>query len=309
MMHLSPIADPSLTPRPKPSFVNHSIQGNKVATAAYLIAVGCFFCALRPLLATEAFSGQKTSFHGFVMYEDRDLGRRVVIPEQAAEGNPWIWRARFWGHEPQFDLAMLRHGFHVASCDVSNLFGSPKAVERGNEFYRDLVKQHGFSPKPVLEGMSRGGLFIYNWAAANPNKVTAIYGDAPVMDFKSWPGNQPSGQPPTGAWKSCLDAYGLTPAQAADYQGIPLNSLGILAQAGIPLIHVVGDADTVVPVSENTAIAEKRYRAHGGTMKVIHKPGVGHHPHSLKDPTPLVDFVLDAWNNTMAQGSSSTQGQ
>lgn len=296
-------------PRLKPSILKHSTQGKKVATAAYLIALGCFFCALRPLPATEGFSGQKTSFHGFVMYEDRDLGRRVVIPEQAAEGNPWIWRARFWGHEPQFDLAMLRHGFHVASCDVSNLFGSPEAVERGNEFYRDLVKQHGLSPRPVLEGMSRGGLFIYNWAAANPGKVTAIYGDAPVMDFKSWPGSQASGQRPTGAWKTCLDAYGLTPEQAADYQGIPLNNLAILAQAGIPLIHVVGDDDTVVPVGENTAIAEKRYLELGGTIKVIHKPGVGHHPHSLKDPTPLVDFVLDAWNNTMSQGSPATQSQ
>ena len=27
-------------------------------------------------------------------------------------------------------------------------------------------------------------------------------------------------------------------------------------------------------------------------MKVILKPGVGHHPHSLKDPTPIVDFIL-----------------
>jgi hypothetical protein len=60
-------------------------------------------------------------------------------------------------------------------------------------------------------------------------------------------------------------------------------------------------------VGENTAIAEKRYLELGGTIKVIHKPGVGHHPHSLKDPTPLVDFVLDAWNNTMSQGSSKTQ--
>ena len=30
----------------------------------------------------------------------------------------------------------------------------------------------------------------------------------------------------------------------------------------------------------------------GGTFKVIHKEKVGHHPHSLKDPAPLVDFVL-----------------
>jgi hypothetical protein len=48
----------------------------------------------------------------------------------------------------------------------------------------------------------------------------------------------------------------------------------------------------VVPVAENTAILEKRYRELGGTIKVIHKPGVGHHPHGLDDPAPVVEFIL-----------------
>lgn len=43
----------------------------------------------------------------------------------------------------------------------------------------------GFNKKVALEGMSRGGLIVYNWAAQNPEKVACIYADAPVMDFKS----------------------------------------------------------------------------------------------------------------------------
>ncbi len=39
-------------------------------------------------------------------------------------------------------------------------------------------------------------------------------------------------------------------------------------------------------------LLEKRYRALGGDITVIAKPGVGHHPHSLKDPAPIVEFVL-----------------
>ena len=65
-----------------------------------------------------------------------------------------------------------------------------------------------------------------------------------------------------------------------------------LAKAKIPLLHVVGDADVAVPVSENTAILEARYKKLGGKIQVIHKPGIGHHPHSLKDPKPIVDFIL-----------------
>ena len=60
----------------------------------------------------------------------------------------------------------------------------------------------------------------------------------------------------------------------------------------MPLLHVCGAADTVVPVSVNTAVVEKRYKALGGSIKVILKDGVGHHPHSLKDPKPIVDFIL-----------------
>lgn len=277
------------------------LQLKEVVTAAYLIIAVNFFCFFSPLQATEEFPGQKTDFHGFVMYEDRESGHRMVVPKQPAKGKPWIWRARFWGHEPQFDLAMLKHGFHVASCDVSNLFGSPAAVERGNRFHRYLVSQYGLASKPVLEGMSRGGLFIYNWAAANPDKVTAIYGDAPVMDINSWPGNNPAGTPPRGNWKACLEAYGLSPEQARNFKGNPINKLAVLARERIPIIHVVGDADMVVPVDENTTPAANRYRELGGTIKVIHKPEVGHHPHSLKDPSSIVEFVLAAWNGSAAE--------
>ena len=142
--------------------------------------------------------------------------------------------------------------------------------------------------------MSRGGLIIYNWAKANSEKVTCIYGDAPVCDFKSWPAGRGQGKASAGAWRGCLKAYGLTEAEAWEYWGNPIDDLERLAKAGVPLIHVVGDADVVVPVGENTTVLERRYKNLGGTIKVIHKPGVGHHPHSLRDPAPLVAFILQA---------------
>ena len=73
---------------------------------------------------------------------------------------------------------------------------------------------------------------------------------------------------------------------------IPLNNLKAIAEAKIPIIAVAGDADDVVPIDENILILEKRYRELGGSIQVIVKPGVGHHPHSLTDPTPVVTFLL-----------------
>ena len=66
--------------------------------------------------------------------------------------------------------------------------------------------------------------------------------------------------------------------------------------AEIPIIAVYGDADVDLPPEENILLLESRYRALGGEITVIAKPGVGHHPHSLADPAPLLDFILSRTN-------------
>lgn len=237
------------------------------------------------------------NFHGYKGYEYNNNGVKyyIVKPHHTAKGNPWIWRARFWGHEPQVDIDLLEQGFHLTYCDVAELFGSPKAVERWDEFYALAVKA-GLNQKAVLEGMSRGGLIIYNWAAKNPKKVACIYGDAPVMDIKSWPLN----------WGDCLDenkrsmsllleAYDFANAEEAmAWNKNPLNHARKLAKAKIPMIHVVGDIDEGVPVAENTAIFEREVAKYGHSVHVIHKPNVGHHPHSLNNPEKIVSFILKA---------------
>ena len=246
----------------------------------------------------SAIKKARRSFGGFEKYEFKLDGHRCILvkPGTAARGKPWIWRARFFGHQPQADLALLKKGFHLAYIEVGGLFGNPAAVERWNLFYGYLTREHGLSGKVALEGMSRGGLIIYNWARDNPEKVSCIYGDAPVCDFRSWPGDlyrkSENRKKPRGAWAACLKAYGLSEEQAKIYKGNPVDNLAPLAKAGIPLLHVCGGADKVVPVAENTAVLEKRYRELGGAIKVILKKGVGHHPHSLKDPEPIVSFVL-----------------
>ncbi|MGE5295565.1 MAG: prolyl oligopeptidase family serine peptidase, partial [Solirubrobacterales bacterium] len=240
------------------------------------------------------FAGTKSSFYNYNRYDFTYDGRAciVVTPKTAAEGKPWIWRARFFGHEPQTDIALLERGYHLVYIDAPELYGSPKAVELWDHFYAYLTRTYGFAPRAVLEGMSRGGLYIYNWAAKNPDKVCCIYADAPVCDIKSWPGGKGVGPGSAECWAEVLKAYEMTEDQAMKAKCNPIDNLEPLARAGIPLLHVVGDADEVVPLAENTTVLEGRYKALGGSIQVIHKPGVGHHPHSLRDPAPIVDFIL-----------------
>eukprot|EP00913_Durusdinium_trenchii_P023463 g22041.t1 len=178
------------------------------------------------------------------------------------------------------------------------------AVRHWNAFYRELTTKYGFAKKVALVGLSRGGLYCYNWAAANPEKVACIYGDAPVCDFKSWPGGKGKGKGSRRDWQLVLKTYGFPEEAAAlAYRKNPIDNLTPLAKAGVPLLHVYGDADNVVPWDENTGIIAKRYRKLGGAISLIAKPGVGHHPHGLDDPAPIVNFI--ARNSGVAKTRSA----
>ena len=218
----------------------------------------------------------------------------VVEPKQALPGKPWSWCMEFPDAftERCAAPALLEKGFHHAHIQVGNTFGCPAAVKHFDAFYQALTGK-GLASKVTLIGISRGGLYCYRWASENPQRVAVIYGDAPVCDFKSWPGGKGKGAGSPGDWKSLLSYYGFKDeAEALAYPGNPIDVLAPLAKAKVALIHVVGDVDKVVPVEENTGIVEARYRELGGTIQVIHKPDVDHHPHGLEDPTPVVDFIL-----------------
>ncbi|WP_395807633.1 alpha/beta hydrolase family protein [Daejeonella sp.] len=239
-----------------------------------------------------------TTWNGFEIMEFKFDGvdAKIVFPNQSNKAKNWIWRTQFWGHEPQTDIALLNKGFHVVYVDVVDLYGNKVAVTRLNAFYAFLIKNFGLNKKTVLEGMSRGGLDAYNWASENTDKVFCIYADAPVCDIKSWPGGLGKGEGSKNDWMKCLQAYGLTESTVKEFKDIPINNCVKLAKAKIPLITVCGDADTVVPIDENTYKLAAVYKAAGGKIELIIKKGIGHHPHSLKDPMPIVDFIL---KNTM----------
>jgi hypothetical protein len=241
-----------------------------------------------------------TSYHGFDCAEFEFNGRKakLVKPKKVAVGRPWIWRARFWGVEPQTERALLDSGFHVVFCDVAELYGNATAITIWNKFY-SWLRQCGLSKKACMEGFSRGGVYVYNWAAENPGKVACVYADAPVLDLKSWPGGKGKGKGSPKDWKIFKKDYGFTTDSAAmQFKGSPIDKVNRIVKGGYPMLHVVGDADDVVPVDENTGPFVQKVLAKGGQIMVIHKPGVGHHPHSLPDPAPIVAFIMKAVQNS-----------
>ena len=239
------------------------------------------------------------NWHGFALLDSTLNGVpfKVVFPKTPNKNRDWIWRARFWGHEPQTDIALLEQGFHLVYIEVGGLFGNEKAIRIWDDFYDYAIQKYQLNKKVVLEGMSRGGLIIFNWGNRNTDKVACIYSDAPLCDFKSWPGGLGTGKGSKPDWNICLEQYGFTEQIALNFNGNPIDHMAYIAKYKVPILNVVGDADQVVPVSENTALLEKRLNLLGWKMEIIHKPGVGHHPHSLKDPKPIVDFILKNTEN------------
>ena len=217
---------------------------------------------------------------------------KVVVPSNPLPGRPWIWKAEFFNSFPKFELAMLEKGFYLAFMSVGNTFGCPSAMDHFEKFYEAMVSW-GFSKRPIMLGLSRGGLYIYNYAIRHPEHVACLYADNPVCDFKSWPGGIGTGEGSDSDWKKLQRDYGFSSEkEALEYKGNPVDNLEILARHGVKLIHAARTEDTVVPIAENTDIVEKRYKELNGSIKVFRHPG-GHHPHGLDDPAPLIDYILE----------------
>jgi lysophospholipase L1-like esterase len=242
------------------------------------------------------FPKKYSSFHGYACADFTMNNRncKIVKPKWTAPNHPWVWRSRIWGHEPQTDIALLERGYHIVYCDVVELFMNSEAINLWSRFY-SMVRKAGLAKKAVMEGMSRGGVYCYNWAAVNPDKVACVYVDNPVLDLKSWPGGKGIGPGSKNEWEMFKKDFGYkSDGEAMSFHGSPVDKVAQIVRGKYPMLHVCGDDDEIVPMIENTIPFEAKVKALGGNITVIHKLGFKHHPHSLPNPTPIVDFIVKA---------------
>ncbi len=197
----------------------------------------------------------------------------LIAPENslAKQGRPWVWYAptlpAYPGPEEKWMFQeFLKNGLAVAGIDVGESFGSPAGRALFTSFYEVMV-QRGYSQTPCLLARSRGGLMHYNWAVEHPVCVACVAGIYPVCDLTSYPGVD----------KAC-EAYGMTEQQLqAKLAGHnPIDRLEPLAKGRVPIYHIHGDSDTVVPLEKNSGELALRYRQLGGVMTLNLVQGKGH---------------------------------
>ncbi len=274
-----------------------------------LIAVGLWVgLGMNAVLIAGELPPSQSQWQGFPVHQLESGGKQamIVMPKMAhnipeGRGKPWVWIGEFPHVLNDFETRMLREGFAIVYFPTPNQFGLAPAMKAWEEFYNLLTRNYGFDQQPALVGISRGGLYVYNWASRHPDKVCCIYGDAPVCNILSWPAGQPvnaqyKGPGSAPNWKALKEIAGIASDIDIAKAGLsPIDQLEPLAKANIPLLHVYGDADEVVPWEENTGELATRYKALGGEITLIPKPGVKHHPHGLTDSTPIVEFVKKSW--------------
>ncbi len=232
------------------------------------------------------------NFKGYVSIDFKLRGRdcKVVKPKTTAQGKPWIWRARFWAHEPQTDIALLERGYHLVYCDVAELMGNKEALSIWGEFY-NLLTNADLSKKSTMEGMSRGAMYSFCWAAANPDKVSCIYVDNPLLDCRYLADRNGDLDEMT---ENFIQAYNLkTKADIRTFKGSPTDKIKEIVKGKYPILILCADQDEAVPPSQ-TIEFERKIKQAGGGITVMMKHGFKHHPHSLSNPAPIVDFILKA---------------
>jgi lysophospholipase L1-like esterase/pimeloyl-ACP methyl ester carboxylesterase len=249
---------------------------------------------LQELFAQQDNTLERTSdWNGYTKIDFYLDGREAIVirPKRSAAGNPWVWRAEFLYDFNQADVELLRQGWHIAYYRLSHMYGCPYAIESMHRFKQHVEAIYSLAPRPALFGFSRGGLYAANYAAAYPQDVSSLYLDAPVLDIRSWPAGRGDAASSPANWQDCMALYGLTEETASEFERNPLDAVDTLAESGIPIILVAGDADRAVPFHENGERLANMYEARHGEFVLLVKPGVGHHPHSLDNPEPIVEFV------------------
>jgi pimeloyl-ACP methyl ester carboxylesterase len=181
----------------------------------------------------------------------------VTVPEKEAPGKPWVFRAGFAGRDAAVDLALLERGYTIVTGPVS--YNSDSLLLKDWNATYKLLTDHGFSAKPVMEGAGGAAGEVYGWAIQNSGKVSCIYSENPLLRST------------------------ISPAQ-------PLDHLDLLAKAGVPLLDVCGSLDP--GLKDNARVAEKRYKALGGRIRVIVKEGEGHYSPAPQDPEAAVEFIV-----------------
>lgn len=252
---------------------------NRIARLGAVVIVSFFFLTSSSRAAdAPAFDGEKSTWHnGFNRYDYvMDEATLAITPFKAPDGEKFAVRDPAPGKRRCVVIAPKTpapgnpwswrgcYFDHEPQTEIELLKrgfhicyisanATLKPGKQWDAWYAFLTEKHRLSTKPAFIGMSRGGEYSFTWATLNPEKVSCIYADNPG-------GNREM-----------------------------LSRLGELAKNDVPILQVCGSIDPLL--GKYATVIEGLYQNFGGRVSMMIKEGYGHHPHSLRDPKPIADFI------------------
>lgn len=215
----------------------------------------------------------------------------LIVPDTPAEGRPFMIKTEYFDAFAATEAELVRRGWHLAYIQNETRWGLVSDQDMRADFCRFLQEEFGLAEKCVPVGMSCGGLHAVCFAARHPELVSALYLDAPVMNFLSCPLGLGRSFYREGSWSEVEKTYGIDKYSVLAFRDHPIDRVQPLIDHRIPVLMIYGDADDMVPYEENGALLEAKYRAAGIEFEAHCKPGCGHHPHGLEDNTPILNFI------------------
>lgn len=223
------------------------------------------------------------------VYEGRNA--IIVYPSCPANGKILL-KTEYFPAFPYFEAAMLQRGYTLCYMAHPTRWAPDSETHIMADFVRFVAAELGFEPKCIPVGMSCGGLQAVRLAELHPELISVMFLDAPVLNLLSLAGLGAC-NPADAAkfWPELVKTYGFNKSTILNFRKSPIDNMEPLIENNIPIIMLYGDADIVVPYEENGQVLEDYYKANGGELCVMRMEGRGHHPHSLQDPTPIIEFV------------------
>ncbi len=216
---------------------------------------------------------------------------KILYPSCPSNGKLML-KTEYFDAFPSFEVAMLKKGYTLCFMSHPTRWAPDSETEVTAQFIRHVAKELNMEPKCIIVGMSCGGLQGVRLAELYPELVSVLFLDAPVLNLLSMAGlGACSCSAVPLFWNELVKTYGFNKSTILNFRKSPIDNMKPLIENNIPIIMVWGDADDVVIYEENGQVLEDYYRENGGDLSVIRMPGRGHHPHSMEDPTPIIEYV------------------